>query len=74
MNTCVNCRHWHERPTDPHNLGAPRDGQCREQLHVVGVPVPGGTNVMAVYPVLPGDFPACGRFEPALALDRCLET
>lgn len=60
---CGHCAHWRRNPTDPMNLGAPPQGECREQLHVVSVPMPQGVGLQALYPTLPANFNACDRFK-----------
>lgn len=59
---CRNCQHWHQRDLDPMNLAAPRGGECREQLHVLLMPLTGGLGLQTLYPPVPADWPACGRF------------
>lgn len=74
--TCGTCRHWHRLPKDPMNLGAPESGQCRAvppsaQLFVdqAGQPLA----IVANYPGMPGDFPACGLHQGRLELNGRLE-
>jgi hypothetical protein len=61
---CGDCRHWHKLPADPRNLARPPEGHCRE-----GPPVPllvGPGQYAWVWPQLPPQYPACGRFALAL--------
>ena len=70
--TCKHCQHFFRHPVDPHNLGAPRGGECREQVHVIVLPAPAGVRVAGCYAPLPEDFPACGRFRPLnISLEEC---
>jgi len=67
--TCKTCKHWHQAPIDPMNLGAPRSGTCREQPHLMALPVQGPSGQMAVqmqviYIQTPEGFLACGRHAP----------
>lgn len=64
--TCESCKHFHRRPTDPMNLAAPVVGQCREQLHVILVPTASGPAEKTLYPTIPANFHACGRYTPRL--------
>jgi hypothetical protein len=60
--TCGTCRHWHQRPIDPNNLGAERQGDCREgPPALLTIPAPRSVQGVAVYPALPSAFPACSR-------------
>jgi hypothetical protein len=65
--TCSQCQHWLQQPIDPTDLGAPRAGSCTESLHVISIPVQQGRTVVPavqiLYPTVPGEFPACGRFK-----------
>lgn len=66
-NVCGNCKHWHRKPADPADLGAPPQGDCRgEPPQLVVLPARGGVVVQAMYPITRPDFPACGRFELSL--------
>lgn len=68
--TCGSCKHWRQMPRDPHNLGAPRHGECREQLQtgIIMQQTPAGVQptFMAGYPPVPATFPACSRHEAIL--------
>lgn len=64
MMTCQHCRHWNRSPTDPHNLGAPKMGECREHVHSAVVGTAGNQiQTLAYYPLTMADYPACGRYE-----------
>lgn len=60
--TCGRCRHFHELPRDPRNLGV-RFGQCRE-----GPPqaIPTSNGLAPVYVGVPFEWPACSRFLASL--------
>lgn len=62
---CGNCKHWHKRPADPRNL-AKIDGDCRALPPQIVV-MPQG--VLAMFPVTPPNFAACGQYAPRVALD-----
>jgi hypothetical protein len=70
--TCGSCKHWHPLPSDPHNLGAPRHGECRHHLSagLVMQQTPAGVQPawMAGYPPVPNTFPACGQHEAIIEL------
>lgn len=67
--TCGSCRHWHQVPIDVNNLSAPRPGECRGAPPATGlVPGPQGPMRYTLYPLLPAEFPACGRHEPAVTI------
>ena len=60
---CGSCHHWKARPIDPNNLGAVRQGECREgppSLTIVFAPN-GQQLQISGYPGLPVTFPACDR-------------
>ena len=60
--TCGQCLHWVMDPIDPSNLAAPRGGECHHSPPVpVGIPVPGGVQIMVLYPKMPTLFPGCGQ-------------
>jgi hypothetical protein len=66
LQTCRHCTHWHQVPADPSDLAAPRPGDCRggpPQILVIPYTNQGRLELRAMYPVVPDDFPACGRFE-----------
>lgn len=58
--TCSGCRHWHQGPIDPRNVGAVRPGECRREL--VTVARPDGM-LMSLYPQTAPAFPACSHYE-----------
>ena len=69
-NRCGSCVHWHQTPSDPMNLAAPRTGLCRAVP-----PVPVVTGVMptvdggmqpqaqALYPLTLANSLGCGMFK-----------
>ena len=63
---CGTCRFFHRGEIDPSTLK--RDTRCREQLHVIAFPVGGpqgmGISVQTIYPHVPENWPACGRYVP----------
>lgn len=62
---CKGCKHWADAGPDPNNLGAPHNGQCRVQLYVGVLPTNRGPLLVGGFPGLPGNHPACSRFEQA---------
>lgn len=65
--TCGTCRHWVMDSIDANNLAAPRNGECREGPPVpIGIPTPAGLQLMVIYPKVPPQFPACGRYVAAV--------
>jgi hypothetical protein len=69
--TCSECEFWvRADPASggPAILSAEKQGECREQLHMVPLPVvnqiTGQVDVQltALYARTPGGYPACGRF------------
>ena len=63
---CGDCRHFVPQAVDPLNLGAPKQGQCREgppAATVIGVHPQQGPILFHTYPQLPATFEACHRFD-----------
>ncbi len=61
--TCGQCRHWAKGPADPHNLGAPVAGECRERLQCFVVhDQMGRPAFIAGYAPVPANMPSCSRF------------
>ena len=66
--TCATCKHWHQAAIDPHNVTAPRPGECWERLHSFPVLVPGhaGPKLAATItyrPIVAAEF-SCGQHAP----------
>ncbi len=58
---CGTCKHWAKMPADPANF-RDRRGQCRESPpHATTIPHGNGQILLASYPQLPAEFPACSR-------------
>lgn len=65
--TCDSCIHWKPQPVNVADLGAKREGQCREgppDLTILPNGAGGFTQIFA-YPQLPQDFAACDRHKAA---------
>lgn len=58
--TCGTCRHWHRQGADPRNLNHVQ-GECRHSPPGITFSPQG---ILATYPHLPPQFPACARHEP----------
>ncbi len=63
--TCGTCRHWHKKPADPMQLGAPAQGDCRGAPPTpIGIATPHGLQVMVLYSTMPPEYPACAQHAP----------
>ncbi len=67
--TCGDCAHWQQHQKNINDLGTPTLGDCREQIHVLAIPVQTlrgmAIQTTAAFATTPKEFPACGRFVDA---------
>lgn len=65
--TCGKCKHFHELPPDPHNIGNQyKTGECRwwlvATLVQVRTPLGPGQGCLTGYAKIPENFDACSHF------------
>lgn len=64
---CGQCEHWKKNLVELSSPDAPVTGNCvAGPPQILVVPAAGGLQLMAKYPPLPEDFPACAQFRSRL--------